>query len=91
MKKLICILIALCTLTVGIFATNFKATTKGEVFIKSEDGEMIQLEEEDSISDEDVIIIIEEKASITFYVNDTKIVIRKPGTYKVADIVKKVS
>ena len=84
-------LIALLALSTGIFATNFKASVKGEVFVKTEDGEMIPLESEDSISDEDVIIIIEEKASITFFVNDTKVVIRKPGTYKVADIVKKVS
>lgn len=91
MKKLVCILIALLALSTGIFATSFKASVKGEVFVKTEDGEMIPLESEDSISDEDVIIIIEEKASITFFVNDTKVVIRKPGTYKVADIVKKVS
>lgn len=91
MKKILCVLIALLAFSTGVFATNFKATVKGEVFIKTEDGEMIPLESEDSVSDEDVIIIIEEKASITFFVNDTKIVIRKPGTYKVADIVKKVS
>lgn len=91
MKKLLCMLIALFALSTGVFATNFKATVKGEVFVKTEEGEMIPLDEEDSISDDDVIIIIEEKASITFFVNDTKIVIRKPGTYKVADIIKKAS
>ena len=91
MKKLVCILLLAFSLTAFSFATNYKALVKGEVFIKTEDGEMIPLESEDSISDEDVIIIIEEKASITFFVNDTKIIIRKPGTYKVSDVVKKVS
>ncbi len=91
MKKLVCILLLAFSLTAFSFATNYKALVKGEVFIKTEEGDMIPLDEEDSISDDDVIIIIEEKASITFYVNDTKIIIRKPGTYKVSEVVKKVS
>lgn len=89
MKKFLCMLIALSMFSVSMFAATYKATVKGEVFIKTEDGEMIQLEEEDSITDDDVIIIIEEKASVTFYVDDIKCIIRKPGTYKIADIVKK--
>lgn len=91
MKKLVCILLLAFSLTAFSFAINYKALVKGEVFIKTEEGDMIPLDEEDSISDDDVIIIIEEKASITFYVNDTKIIIRKPGTYKVSEVVKKVS
>lgn len=91
MKKLICILLLTFSLSTSVFATNYKAAVKGEVFVKTEEGDMIPLEETDSISDEDVIIIIEEKSSIMFFVNDTKIIIRKPGTYKVADVVKKVS
>jgi len=91
MKKLICILLLAFSLSAFSFATNYKASVKGEVFVKTEDGDMIPLETEDTISDDDVIIIIEEKASITFIVNDTKIIIRKPGTYKVSEIVKKVS
>lgn len=89
MKKLICALLLALSLSAPVLAASYKASVKGEVFVKAED-EMIPLKEEDSVSDEDVIIIIEEKSSITFFVNGTKIVIRKPGTYKVADIVKKV-
>lgn len=91
MKKIICILSTLIILSSLVFSQNYKATVKGEVFIKTEEGDMIPLDEEDSISDDDVIIIIEEKASITFFVNGTKLIIRKPGTYKVSDLVKKVS
>lgn len=91
MKKLICTIISLCILATSIFAASFKAQVKGEVFVKTETGEMIPLEAEDSISDEDVIIIIEEKASITFTVGESRMVIRKPGTYKVADLIKRVS
>ncbi len=90
MKKIICILLTLGLLVSCIFAETYKATTKGEVFIKTEDGEMVPLEAEDSVTEDDVIIIIEEKASITLIIKDTKVIIRKPGTYKVSDIIKKV-
>jgi len=57
------------------------------VYIKTEQGELIQLASEDTVSDEDTIII-SEKSSITFFVDGNKIVLRNAGAYKVSTLIK---
>lgn len=87
MKKLLCsLLVSICLIT-SLFAATFKVTVKGEVYLKTAEGDMVQLNEEDSITDEDTIIV-GDKATVSFYIGDQKILIRKAGVYKIADIVK---
>lgn len=88
MKKLLCLILTLFVFIVNIYAATFKVSVKGEVYLKTPDGEMIQLEEEDNITDEDTIIV-GQKSSISFYIGDQKILIRNPGAYKVADLLKR--
>ena len=87
MLKKIVMIAALLIAGIICFPTTYKTTVKGEVYVKVDD-ELVQLKNDDSITNEDVVIIVEENSSIIFFVNGQKIIIRKPGTYKIAELVK---
>ena len=88
MKKFISMIIVLFTMCWVTFAASYKLNVKGEVYVKSEEGEMYTLEEgENTVQLEDTIIV-GEKTTVTLYVESNKIVIRAAGAYKVADLVK---
>ena len=85
MKRII--LSIILALSAIAFAKSYKAKITGDVYIKTEQGELIQLASEDTVSDEDTIII-SEKSSITFFVDGNKIVLRNAGAYKVSTLIK---
>lgn len=88
MKKLFMILLVL-SLTSIVFAKSYRVSkVKGDVYIITEDKELIPVKEGDIIEDEDTLSI-GEKSSITFYLEDgTPIIIRANGNYKVEKLVK---
>ena len=88
MKKILSMILVMFATCWMMFATSYKLNVKGEVYVKSEDGEMYVLEEgENTVQLEDTIIV-GEKTTVTIYVESNKIVIRAAGAYKVADLVK---
>lgn len=86
MKKIISILIICFALSLPTFSKSYKMTTKGEVYVKTSDGDMYALDEGENTVQDDDTIIVGEKTTITIYVESNKIVIRAPGAYKITDI-----
>lgn len=88
MKKIISVLAICFTLSLPFFGKSYKIISKGEVYVKSSDGDMYSLEEGENTVQDDDTIIVGDKTTITIYIDTNKIVIRAPGAYKVEDLAK---
>ena len=86
MKRLLALCIVLLSLT-PIFAKKYKIESKGEVFKQDIDGNIVPLEKEDTITEEDVIIL-KNKATVILYIDGEKIIIKNKENFTVKELLE---